>query len=98
MAASWIPAAVQAMRKYTRELEAAYKAGTAEYVQLDARDVLYALGYQRASADTVLEAIGEAGFNYCLDPTVPHDGKYPPRFACVWGVDQLRSRLDSIKL
>lgn len=94
-----IDEAIAQMRSLVAEKEAAYRRGEAEYASLSAREVLYELGYARASADVVLLAIAGRGFEYCLDPIVPSkDGEgATPRFACVWGVDQLRSRLDCVR-
>ena len=91
--------ATEQMFSYCKASESAYKAGNAEYEMISARDVLYTLGFQPASADEILAAIGEAGFNYCLDPTVTHDdGSIPSRDVCVWGIDQLRARLQCIDI
>jgi len=73
-----------------------YNAGVAEYQSVTARGVLYTLGFED-DGDQILTAIGEAGFNYCLDRTVAtHDGEYPSQDVCWWGADQLESRLHMI--
>lgn len=54
--------------------------------------------------EDVLEACVDGGFTYCLDHTVEassYDGnkvtrQHPSQDACLWGPDQLRSRLDCV--
>lgn len=93
--------AIREAREYCADKEQAYKNGD-KYESFSLREVLMALGYAR-DADLIIRCCAMAGFSYCVDPIVPvkeEDGnsEHPPRFACVWGVDQLRSRLDCIDL
>ena len=71
------------------------------YEGMSARECLAELGYDRDQQDAVLTYIFHAGFNYCLDPMFPSKerGKDVPTpyFACVWGPDQLESRLAFIR-
>lgn len=78
------------------------------YTHVSVRDLCVELGYGPL-VDQV-QACADGGFDYCLDHTVRHpvgaalartDGTmgepgYPPRTACLWGADQLRSRLDCV--
>lgn len=78
------------------------------YDSVSARSILYELGYSEEQADEVIFQLAEGGFNYCIDPMIrikDTDGPQgdaptkckmvvPPGFACYWGPDQLRSRLD----
>jgi hypothetical protein len=64
------------------------------YPNVSARGVLATLGYTQEDQDEVIKALHEGGFNYCLDPMFPSNGEPTPAFACAWGPDQLRSRLD----
>jgi len=95
--------ALRQMQSHCHLREDLYKQGVAEYESVSAREVLYTLGYEEIQADEVLDAIHKNGFNYCLDPRFPsrdiEDDSKPtptPYFACVWGIDQLRSRLDCV--
>lgn len=77
------------------------------YVGVSARGGLRELGYDEAQQDAVILALYEAGFTYCLDPKHAAEHydpnnpaavkgmvtDHPPAFACVWGPDQLDSRL-----
>lgn len=70
----------------------------ADYTPVSARGVLYELGYSSAQADEVIQFLFTAGFNHCIDPMFPvktRDGveEPTPQFACVWGPDQLKSRI-----
>lgn len=72
------------------------------YTHVSVRDLCVELGYGPL-VDQVLQACAEGGFSYCLDHTVAvrsHNlevaGTWPPRTACLWGADQLRSRLDCV--
>jgi hypothetical protein len=83
----------------------AYKAGDGEYESLSARDVLVRLGLGWEDARQVLTYCAANGFEYCLDPAIEcssgesekHSRIYPPEFACVWGADQLLSRLRCVR-
>ncbi len=68
----------------------------AGYEMCSARQLLRELGYHGEDADTVILAIAKRGFDYCLDPQVPHDGQRPTSSVCVWGPDQLLSRLQCL--
>lgn len=69
-----------------------------EYRMLSARSCLRELGFED-DADQILHALYLAGFSYCLDSKFPtKDGDYTPQSACVWGPDQLKSRLWSVHL
>lgn len=96
--------AVAQARSHVAALEDAYNLGTAEYAQVTVREVLYTLGFTGDETDEVIRYIAERGFDYCLDPIIESPGTYPdfkpgptPGFACYWGVDQLRSRLDCVR-
>jgi hypothetical protein len=83
----------------------------AEYHPTGLRESLYRLGYVPEDADQVVEFCYEGGFQYCLDPSKGarhfdpngpgHDEHgmvfdYPSEDACLWGPDQLASRLHSL--
>lgn len=92
-----IQEAIEQMKSHCKLLE------ETDYHSVTARGVLHTLGYQ-ADADEILASISASGFEYCLDPAIecnsgdPDDNKriHPPEFACYWGPDQLRSRLNSL--
>lgn len=68
------------------------------YRFISARGCLSELNYKGSTAQDVLQYIFERGFQYCLDYTFPSrtfmgEDQYTPQHACVWGVDQLRSRI-----
>lgn len=66
---------------------------------LSARQILVRLGYDEFQQDRVLKAVGEGGFSYCLDPVIQDTtGHYPSESACLWTVEQLRSRLDCVRI
>lgn len=85
------------LRVHAELLTHQYQAGVGEYVSLSARQGLMTLGYEdKGHQDQILRYIHDQGFNYCLDPMFParHDSdEATPAFACVWGCDQLHSRL-----
>jgi len=97
--------AISQMKSHCRLLVEGYKAGTREYEMLSARGVLYTLGFDEAAADQVLEAIAKAGFDYCLDSKIAcssgvggsSEKTRPSQDVCIWGVDQLESRLAFIR-
>jgi hypothetical protein len=74
-----------------------------DYQMLSARRALELAGYDDHDIQPVLEDIAARGFWYCLDPSIEHQhsdsaiGSHPPKSACVWGPDQLLSRLDSLQ-
>ena len=76
------------------------------YDPITLRSVLYLLGYEEDEAEEVLRAVAGGGFEYCLDPAIEcnsgdHEkpGRiHPPHFECRWGPDQMRSRLDCVRL
>jgi hypothetical protein len=81
-----------------------------DYEFVSARGCLNELGYHGESQDQIINAIAEAGFNYCLDPHIsathfdPNNPAaindmvtdYPDEDACYWGPDQLKSRLHAL--
>jgi hypothetical protein len=70
-----------------------------DYTPISARRMLNNLGFSTDEANTVITALHEGGFNYCLDPmftckSYPDFKEEPtPDFACYWGPDQLASRI-----
>ena len=73
------------------------------YESVSARKILTDSGYSRDDTQQVLEAIAEAGFSYCLDSSIKcSDGlggeTYPAQQVCIWGPDQLKSRLNSLDI
>jgi hypothetical protein len=88
----WVGEAVDQMRSYCQQIT------ETDYHSVSARGVLYTLGYTPYDADTVLTELHKEGFDYCLDPMFPSKtlGKDEPTpdFACYWGPDQLKSRID----
>ena len=89
--------AVAQMRVHTRLAMEQYEAGVREYQTTTARAVLYELGFTAEQADDVIRYIAQRGFDYCLDPIIAHRGDHPSRPACIWGIDQLESRLRCIR-
>jgi len=82
---------------FARDKEDLYAQGVKEaYVSVSLREVLYVLGYEADEADEIIEFCASRGFDYCIDPMIRNtrSGEKPERFACVWGIDQLRSRLE----
>ncbi len=79
---------------------------TGGYPMRSASGVLRELGYTSEEAFEVIQAIAEHGFNYCLDHRIScSDGvdgdnrhEYPDPVVCVWGADQLASRLYGFRL
>lgn len=69
------------------------------YESVSMRGALYVLGFQEHEADQVIAHCAAHGFDYCLDPGTAHSrsGTRPPAYACYWGPDQLKSRLDSLR-
>lgn len=64
------------------------------YDPISARGTLHTLGYVGEEVEEVLDYLYASGFTYCLDPKYPTgDGEHVPYSACVWGPDQLKSRL-----
>jgi len=75
------------------------------------RSALDASGYTGEEAQVVIYYVASHGFDYCLDPTIeathfdPNNPKAvngmvtdsPPRDACHWTPEQLRSRLDALR-
>jgi hypothetical protein len=82
-----------------KKMMAACDKKMAEYDSVSARGLLYELNYNKEQTDQVIEFLFKAGFNYCIDTMYPvkdpDTGKEEPTpaFACVWGPDQLKSRL-----
>jgi len=82
----------------------------AGYVPVSARGVLRELGYDGDALEQVIDHIAAGGFTYCLDPRVaathfdPNNPKavngmvtdYADSIGCMWGPDQLRSRLQCL--
>lgn len=92
----------EALREYVTRLDEKYRTTRAneDYVSLSVRKALRIIGVRADSpTDDVIALIGNGGFDYCLDPSwACQDGQFPPEFACWWGIDQLRSRLDCVYL
>lgn len=75
------------------------------YPMLSARDALRIAGYDNEEIAIVLAYIASRGFDYCLDHSIecssgvgvdsPQREK-PSQDVCVWGCDQLLSRLHFI--
>jgi hypothetical protein len=75
------------------------------YPAVSVRSLATKLGFEELLPN-ILTACKEGGFSYCLDHTIEatswdgnKDGmvtEHPPRNACYWGPDQLRSRLDCV--
>jgi len=89
--------AVKQVISFARNKEDLYAQGVKEaYVSVSLREVLYELGFESDEADEVIEFCAGKGFDYCIDPIVKNErsGMYPAYGACVWGIDQLRSRLE----
>jgi hypothetical protein len=77
-----------------------------EYGSISARGLLVKMGLDDDDVESVIQALANAGWTYCLDPAVKNKShtveeyglpSHPPAFACVWGYDQLRSRLWSYR-
>ena len=73
-----------------------YKNG-GDYEMLMYRDVLRKLGYHGEDAEQIISAVAKAGFDYCLDPQISHQGYFPAEDPCWWGCDQLYSRLQCVE-
>lgn len=84
-----LSAAVQQMKAHCQSLMDRYEAGTGPYKMVSARGVLGTIGFDNV-ADEVLQYMADRGFDYCLDPKY---GNRPSAAACVWGADQLESRI-----
>lgn len=68
-----------------------------DYRGLSARGTLYELGYHGEDAEQILKALYDGGFTYCLDRKfATKDGEFPSADVCIWGPDQLKSRLHSV--
>lgn len=81
------------------------------YRGVSMRRTLKFLGYDKAQQDDVINYCAMNGFDYCLDPMIPathfdpNNPKavndmvtdYPPLFACDWGPDQLKSRVQCVR-
>jgi len=65
-----------------------------DYHSVSLRGELYKLGYEPIEADQCITHAFAEGFNYCIDPMYPSNNEPTPDFACYWGPDQLRSRLE----
>lgn len=75
------------------------------YQMVSARGALHELGFHGEDAEEVLQAIHHGGFTNCLDHHFKSGGVYPdftPEYpsadVCYWGPDQLKSRLESIRV
>ena len=76
------------------------------YEPVSMRGALNTLGFSPSEVEEILTVCAEAGFDYCLDPSIAgthYDGNtmvttYPGPDACYWGPDQLKSRLQSVKV
>ena len=95
-----ISVAVGQMKTYCDTLMADYK-------PVSARSALNAVNakgrYDEVEVEQILQAIYDAGFQYCFDrkflSSNGMDGtqEYPADSVCYWGPDQLKSRLNSIR-
>jgi hypothetical protein len=97
--------AIRQLVSHTGMLHEGYTAGVREYTMLSAREGLYTLGFSADDADQVLAEIAKRGFDYCLDSHIacksgvgidPPRKEYPAQSVCVWGADQLHSRLQCV--
>jgi len=70
--------------------------GTREYPMRSARQLLTEIEVPSEQHDEVIRYIASRGFAYCLDPIIAHNGSRPERVVCVWGADQLHSRLTCV--
>jgi hypothetical protein len=75
-----------------------------EHEPFSLREALYHLGFGEIDADEVILSCAEGGFEYHIDPIIrikdPNDPKRterPSRETCVWGPDQLLSRLECLR-
>lgn len=87
--------ALQAIRS-----EAHRRESLRPYQMASVRSIATDLGYAHL-LPIILRACVEGGFDYCLDEDIECsdgiDGRtFPNRDVCVWGCDQLRSRLDCV--
>lgn len=69
---------------------------TGKYPMRSVRQVLMEIGVPHEQRDSVIRYIGDRGFTYCMDPTVSCGGERPTPTVCVWGADQLHSRLTCV--
>ena len=95
--------ALKQARSFCANREARYNDGDLDaYVNVSLREVLYELGFESDEADSAITYAHDNGFAYLVDPMfkVRSEGierdEYPPLWACSWGIDQLRSRLDCV--
>jgi hypothetical protein len=88
--------AVKEAVAYLRDAEEAYKNGSGEYFSVSLREVLRIWDYSHDEANEIIKFCAERGFDYCIDPIIRNkrSGAQPEVFACTWGIDQLRSRLE----
>jgi hypothetical protein len=85
------------IRDAIEQMKVSCDLGMQDYRPMSARSTLRELGYDDGQILTVLQAIYNAGFTYCLDRHfATKDGEYPSQDVCVWGPDQLKSRLQSL--
>jgi len=82
------------------------------YIGTSMRRSLKYLGYSRVQQDELIRYCAMNGFDYCLDPLIaathfdPNNPKaidnmvtdYPEAWACEWGPDQLKSRVQCVRL
>lgn len=61
--------------------------------QYTVRGILVTLKYEPEQIEAILRYIADRGFDYCLDPSIAHNGVYPGYGPCCWNPDQLHSRL-----
>jgi len=81
-----------------REQDEKQRSGEIKYYNITARAALRDIGIVGDEADDVLALCHCGGFTYCLDPEFCHDnGEYPEWWACAWGIDQLRSRVECVR-
>ena len=97
--------AIEQLKTHCKLAMDAHEAGVGEYKMLSARSGLYELGYNEDQADAILEQIADGGFSYCLDHKIKCQSGvdsdtvtmiYPDVGVCIWGADQLLSRLNAL--
>jgi hypothetical protein len=98
--------AVEQMIVHLQNEHELYKQKTIEYRSHSVRGLLRELGFFGEDCDAVIGALALAGFTNCLDPEIAlgtniegvdptKAPEFPDYEVCVWGYDQLLSRLES---
>lgn len=71
------------------------------YIGISLRRSLKFNGYNRVQQDEIIRFCAMNGFDYCIDPIIPSrtdPSKPTPAFACEWGPDQLKSRIQCVRI